>query len=310
MVRWSVRRERGAVTRPRPRPSGRGPGPARSRGSGCSRTSRPASVRDRRLHPAGELGRAGPRGTAGWPGVLTPSASIARSPSTPPVIVTTLVRPRCVEDRLGRRRLVVAERDRRRTDEQRAERLADRVLRGDPHQAVLHDAVAHVLLAQGAADLRDLLDGEAAVLGDDQRPAAGERLAQLGDGLPLGLGGHACPPASSARPVRGGGAPRSAEPRRPCDGACFGWPDTQGRCHREGGATGPASACSPSSPALSRRRSGPADQAPTVTARAGVAVRGRRLSLAVPSVFSCDDASLATVAAMLARPATASVGRG
>ena len=54
------------------------------------------------------------------------------------------------------------------------EGLADRVLGGDPHQPVLDDAIRHVLLAQGAPDLGDLLDLEAAVLGDDHRPGVGE----------------------------------------------------------------------------------------------------------------------------------------
>ena len=146
-----------------------------------------------------------------------------------------LVRPGCVDHRLGRGGLVVAEGDRRRTDEQRAERLADRVLGGDPHQAVLHDAVAHVLLAQGATDLRDLRDGEAAVLGGDQRPAPGQRLAQLGDRLLLGLGGHA------ALLLRAHGrcaavARRGPETTTPLRRRLFGWPDTQGRCHRKGGS--------------------------------------------------------------------------
>ena len=181
------------------------------------------------------------------------------------------------------------------------ERLADRVLGGDPHQAVLDDAVAHVLLAQGAADLGDLLDREAAVLGDDQRPAAGKRLAQLGDGLPLGLCGHASPPASAhgrcaavARRDPGGriDAPATAPVRLALTrrGAPPRW-----------WRPVPASACSPSSPVASAAdRSGPADQAPTVTAPVSVAVRGRRLSLAVPSIFSCGAASRPRAAAVTA----------
>ena len=79
--------------------------------------------------------------------------------------------------------------------------VADRVLGGDPHQAVLDDAVGHVLLAQGAPDLGDLLHREAAVLGDDQRPGLGELLAQLGDRLSLGLVGMG-PSCASARDRR------------------------------------------------------------------------------------------------------------
>jgi len=87
-------------------------------------------------------------------------------------------------------------------------------------------------------------------------------------------------------------ARRGPETTTPLRRRLFGWPDTQGRCHRKVGRTGPASACSPSSPARPARRSGPVDQAPTVIPSSGIAVRGRRLSLAVPSFFGCDAASL------------------
>ena len=129
------------------------------------------------------------------------------------------VRPRRVDDRLRGRRLVVAERDRGRAGEQRAERVADRVLGGDPHEPVLDDAVGHVLLAEGAADLRDLLHGEAAVFRDDQRPAAGEYL--LAARRPT----RAWPPSAwstsaSARSRRAAVGGRRWKRRRPCDGAC------------------------------------------------------------------------------------------
>ena len=97
--------------------------------------------RDRRLHPAGELreedlarrqaGQASNGVRADRP--VTEHGALDRH---------DLVRPRRVDDGLGRRRLVVAERDRRRAGQERAERLPDRVLGGDPHQAVLDDAVA------------------------------------------------------------------------------------------------------------------------------------------------------------------------
>ena len=86
------------------------------------------------------------------------------------------------------------------------ERLADRVAGGDPQQPVLDDAVRHVLLAQGAPDLGDLLDLEAAVLGDDHRPGVGEFLAQLGDGLPFGLCGHVALLSFGTRPACAVGA--------------------------------------------------------------------------------------------------------
>ena len=161
---------------------------------------------DRRLHPAGQLGqqdlaRRQRREPGDVVGADRPVAEDAAGDPDDPGIRTG-----GVEDGLGGPGLVVAERDRGRSDQQRPERLADRVVGGDPHQPVLDDAIRHVLLAQGAPDLGDLLDLEAAVLGDDHRPGVGEFLAQLGDGLPFGLRGHV-PSFFGTRPACGGGAP-------------------------------------------------------------------------------------------------------
>ena len=102
---------------------------------------------------------------------VTSSAPIARSPRTPPVIRTTLAYGRVA----SRTALAVPA-----SSVPNAiavgpmssglSAVADRILGGDPHQPVLDDAIRHVLLAQGAPDLGDLLDLEAAVLGDDHRP--------------------------------------------------------------------------------------------------------------------------------------------
>jgi hypothetical protein len=91
--------------------------------------------------------------------------------------------------------------DRRRPGEERPEGLPQWTFGGDAQQAVLDDAVRDVLLAERLADLRDLLDREAAVLGDDHRPAAGELVAQ-GD-RPAG------PVAGRPVPARTGAQARS-----------------------------------------------------------------------------------------------------
>ena len=129
--------------------------------------------------------------------------------------------------------------------------VADGVIRGDPHQSVLDDAIRHVLLAQGAPDLGDLLDLEAAVLGDDHRPSVGEFLAQLGDRLAFGLRGH-MPAPSSTQPACGGG-PRPSRSDGPCD---VPWrpslrvdPTRRGAAHPEVERRRSASACSSASPA-------------------------------------------------------------
>ena len=224
--------------RSRPPPSGRGPGRAPIRDSGCSRrAARPASrpVPASRLRASrGDLAR---RQAGQRPDAVGVDRSIAEDGAGDR---HHLVRAGRIDDGLRGRRLVVAEGDRRRTGQERREGLPDRVLGGDAQEAVLDDAVRHVLLAQGAADLRDLLHGEAAVLGDDQRPAAGERLAQFGDGLPFGLCGH---PMPSFRRTAGARRWRAADPvspgiATPLRRRLFGWPDTQGRCHRDGGRTG------------------------------------------------------------------------
>ena len=203
-----------------------------ARGCGCSRRAgRPASRPVPASPPASFASRTSRDGRVAR--LLTPSASIARVPSTPPVTVTMLVRPGRIEDGLGRRRLVVAERDRRRPDEERPEGLPDRVLGGDPHQAVLDDAVGHVLLAQGAADLRDLLDGEAAVLGDDQRPAAGELPRAARRRSPV-WPRWAWVPSCSAHGRCAAVARHGPETATPLRRRLFGWPDSQGRCPPRG----------------------------------------------------------------------------
>ena len=103
---------------------------------------------------------------------------------------------------------------------------------GDPQQAVLDDAVGDVLLAQGAPDLGDLLHLEAAVFGDDHRPGVREFLAQLGDGLSLGLCGHGPPLLRHATGVRRWGPDRRSDalsatsPGRPSHGR---WPPANGK---------------------------------------------------------------------------------
>ena len=160
----------------------------------------------RRLHPAGQLGqqdlaRRQGRQPGDVVGTDRPVAEHAAGDPDDPC-----VRPGGVEDRLRGARLVGPERDGGRSDEQRAQRLADRILGGDPHQPVLDDAVRDVLLAQRSPDLGDLLHLEAAVLGDDHRPGVGDLLAQLGDGLPFGLGGHGALLSFGTRPACAAGA--------------------------------------------------------------------------------------------------------
>src|SRR6185369_17865438 len=142
------------------------------------------------------------------------------------------------------RRLVVPEGDRRRAREELVERRAERVGGSDLHEPVLDDLVGHVLLAQAAPDLTDLLDGEAAVLRDDERPAVRQLLAQLRHGLALGLGRHGgalqCWRAAGARRW----APGSATRNNPCDGRPDGrWPRPAGIAPTREGGSGPASAC-------------------------------------------------------------------
>ena len=147
-----------------------------------------------------------------------------------------VVRTGGVEDGLGGPGLIVPERDRGRAGEQAGRALPDRVIGGDAHQAVLDDAVGDVLLAQGAPDLGDLLHGEAAVLGHDHRPGIGEFLAQLGDGLPFGLGRHGAsvPSARDRRAAVGRPDVRSGLPLRRSHGGLPGEadPGSQGRTHR------------------------------------------------------------------------------
>ena len=173
-------------------------------------------MRHRGLHPAGQLGQQDlARRQRGEPrDVVGPDRLVAEDGAGDPDDL--VVGPGGVEHRLGGAGLVIPERDRGRTDEQRAEGLADRVAGGDPQQPVLDDAVRHVLLAQGAPDLGDLLDLEAPVLGDDHRPGVGEFLAQLGDGLPFGLCGHVALLSFGTRPACAVGA-RSVDRAGPCD---------------------------------------------------------------------------------------------
>src|SRR6185295_4442049 len=100
--------------------------------------------------------------------------------------------------------------------------------------------------------------------------------------------GIRCPP-SSAHGRCAAVARRGPETTTPLRRRLFGWPERRGAATAKVGRTGPASACSSASPIARRDRSGPTVQAPTVT-HLEVAVRGRRLSLAVPSIFSCDVA--------------------
>ena len=158
----------------------------------------------------------------------TPSASIARSPRSAPVMRTCLVRPHRVDHGLRRGALVLAERDRGRSDEQPVERRPNGVGRGDLHEPVLDDAIGHVLLAQAAPDLADLANGQTPVLRDDQRSTARDLLAQLGDGLPLGLGRHGALHRSGAQPARGGGRSGRCWPTLPCDGRPKARPGPQG----------------------------------------------------------------------------------
>src|SRR5262249_41574149 len=118
---------------------------------------------------------------------------------------------------------------------------------------------------------RELLHGEAAVLGDDQRAVRGERLAQLRDGLPFGLSRHGCLLVRCARPVRGGGAaPWSGHSRKHDDAPAT----APVRLAMNAGARPPLGWRPRSLPRRARRRprcsspsdrSDPADQAPTVT---------------------------------------------
>src|SRR4029078_12162536 len=103
---------------------------------------------------------------------------------------------------------------------------ADRVLGSDSHEPVFDDAVRHVPLAEGAADLRDLLHGEAAVFRDDQRLAAGEALLQLGYRLTLGLRRHGPPLLRRAAGARRWEVDCMSTPLRRRLG---GLPDLQGR---------------------------------------------------------------------------------
>ena len=163
--------------------------------------------------------------------------------------------------------LVVPEGDGRRSHEQGRDRVGDRaVLRRDPHQAVLHDPVGHVLLAQRAPDLADLLHLEAAVLGDDQGRAAAQLGTQVLDHLALGLGRHRASLTSLLR--RAAGARRWVRPGdaglNPCDGPRG---DAGGATHPEVGRWPlPRRARRRPRPSPSRvgGRSGPADQAPGV----------------------------------------------
>ena len=136
-----------APRRRRTGPSGRGPGRARSPGCGCSPSSRPASVAIGACIAAGELGE---EDLAGRQAGEAPDAVSADRPLAEDGAFDRhdLIGAGCVDDGLGRRRLVVAECDRRRADQERAERLPDRVLGGDLQQAVLDDAVGDVLLVR------------------------------------------------------------------------------------------------------------------------------------------------------------------
>ena len=230
---------------------------------------------DWRLHPAGQLGQQDlarrQRGQSG--DVVGADRPV---PSTPPVIRTTLAYGRvasrtafAVPASSVPNAIAVG------PIEQRTEGLADRVFGGDPHQAVLDHAVGHVLLAQGAPDLGDLLHLEAAVLGDDHRPGVGEFLAQLGDGLPFGLRRHMHSSfLRHATGVRGGYPNVVGWPLRRPWSPSVGRPTParRGAAHPEVERHRSASACSSSSPARPSRvadRSGPADQAPTVTTSIG-----------------------------------------
>ena len=203
--------------------------------------NRPASVTHRGLHPTGQLGQQDlARRERGEPrDVVRADRLVAEDGAGDPDDL--VVGPGGVEHRLGGAGLVIPERDRGRTDEQRAEGLADRVAGGDPQQPVLDDAVGHVLLAQGAPDLGDLLDLEAPVLGDDHRPGGGEFLAQLGDGLPFGLCGHVALLSFGTRPACAVGA-RSVDRAGPCDVPDRlpqkADPNSQERGPPEGGAAG------------------------------------------------------------------------
>ena len=179
--------------------------------------------------------------------VVTWSAPMDRSPSTAPVIRTILYGLIASMTALAATdSSPVGERDGRGTDEERRERRARSVRPGgDADEPVLDDPIPDVVLAQRTADLGDLTHLEAAVFGDDERRRPGELALQRLDRLALGLGRHGDLPESCVRPARGGGAARSAT-TRPDRFAPATVLRLQGALT---GRWGPASACSPSSPA-------------------------------------------------------------
>jgi len=168
-----------------------------------------------------------------------------------------LERAHRVDDCLRSCRLVGSEGDCRRADEQCVERRSARVGCGDLHEPVLDDPVRHVLLAQAASDLGDLLDRETPVLRDDERRAPSELLAQLVDDPSLGLGRHSALRASARNRRAAVGARRSRrEPLRRSPFRAMALTAGAAPAREGGGIRVPASAWSPSSPGTAR--SGPA----------------------------------------------------
>ena len=307
MGRSPVGRGRGigwtASVRVRPRPAARATCGGHSPGcAGARRTARPASRPA--PHRTGELRQQDLARRAARRAAVTLSASIALSPRTAPVIRTTWLNGRvasrtafAVPASSVPNAIAVG------PDEQRPERLADRILGGDPHQPVLDDAVRHVLLAQGAPDLGDLLHREAAVLGDDQRPGVRELLAQFGDGLPLGLCRHvaSCPSARGrraavGRPASAGAPATSWPPPEGGDPGCRGAPTRRWRHRSCLGVLAVVPGRAPWAVTGPVRRIKPRPSPP----RSGAAVRGRRLSAAV-RLFDCRMTRLSAVIARCRR---------
>ena len=273
---------RRAVRRRRPRPSGRGPGPARSRDSGCSRSSSPARVAIGGCIPPASLARRTSR-DGRLARLWTPSASIVRSPSTAPVIVTTLY------GRVASMTALAV------VDSSFPKAIAVGPMRSGPR--------ASPIVSWAAIRMRRFLTTRydtsclrrarrISAISLTVRPRYSETISvrlpasaclQLGDRLPLGLGRHVVPPVRRAAGARRW-ASSVRRPRRPCDGAC------SAGLIRRGAATARVVhwsclgvlAVVPGRRSLGRR-SDPADQAPTVSSPRSDAVRGRRLSLAVPS---------------------------
>ena len=256
----------------------------------------PASVpraRDR----AGQLGCSTSRGGSDARAV-TPSASIALVPRTPPLIRTILLYGR-VASRTAF--AVPASSDPNAIavgpSSSGLSASADGSVGGDPHQPVLDDVIRDVLLRSARRISAISLTLRPRYSLTMNVRARDEILAQLRDRLPLGLCRHVHLLASAAAGARRG------QPMRPCDADRLREVPlaSQGRNPPGVVSVDPASACSPSSPASSPRgdgdRSGPADQAPTVATRR----RARR-----PRAQAvCGDPFLQLSAARLADATTA-----